>query len=252
MTAPRHRYASAPDSSGHNRILQFLPLVSSIARRCSQGGRSGLDFDDLVSAGTIGLIAALERFDASRGVPLEAYVAIRVRGAMIDALRQQDWVPRDTRRRGAQLGEARRRLSQRLGREPETGELAGELGHTPEELSALLASAAVPAMVSLDAPVSGESDVNWSEVLADERETNAADRVVRHEEVDALDDAIGRLGDQERKVMEMYYTQGLRYREIGAALGLCESRVCQIRSSALARLRQQINRRSMVRATRVR
>lgn len=222
-------------------IIRFLPLVRAIAIRVSRRYPSTLELEDLVNTGTIGLIEALERFEPDRGVPLKAFAELRIRGSMVDAIRKTDWVPREVRRRAYVIGEARRSLHNRLGREPTRVELARALELTPEALEHRLQGAAPRALVSLDAAVNGDTETAWSEVVHDAEQSSPMDDQIAGEDRDALAEALERLSADERTVMTLYYENGLKYREIGALMGICESRVCQLRSRAVDRLRKRVH-----------
>lgn len=227
--------------SRNAEILRFLPLVRAIAIRVSRRYPSNLEVEDLVNIGTIGMMEALDRFEAERGVPLKAFAELRIRGAMVDAIRKTDWVPREVRRRNHVVGEARRALHNRLGREPSRAELARALELSPEALDDLLDSAVTRTVVSLDATVSGDSDTTLSELVPDEDGVSPTEAWIAGEDRDALADAISQLPEDERAVMSLYYEHGMKYREIGALMGICESRVCQLRGHAVDRLRKRVN-----------
>jgi RNA polymerase sigma factor for flagellar operon FliA len=225
-------------------ILRFLPLVRAIAIRVSRRYPSNLEVEDLVNIGTIGMMEALDRFEPDRGVPLKAFAELRIRGAMVDAIRKTDWVPREVRRRNHVVGEARRALHNRLGREPSRFELAQALELSPEALDDLIASAVTRSVVSLDATVSGDSDTTLSELVPDEDGVSPMDAWILDEDRDALTQAMSTLPEDERAVMDLYYGHGMKYREIGLLMGICESRVCQLRGHAVDRLRKRVNLRS--------
>lgn len=222
-------------------ILRFLPLVRAIAIRVARRYPSNLEIEDLVNTGTIGLIEALERFEPERGVPLKGFAELRIRGSMVDAIRKTDWVPREVRRRNAMLAEARRRLHHRYGREPSRAELATALELSPSALDDLLDSAVTRTVLSLDAPVNGDSETSWSELVPDEDTPSAVDDWVAGENRESVVEAYHRLPDDERTVMSLYYEHGMKYREIGALMGICESRVCQLRGRAVDRIRKRVH-----------
>lgn len=228
------------DTDRNQLILQFLPLVRTIAARVARRYPSTLEVEDLVNVGTIGLIEAIERYEPSRGVPLKPYAELRVRGAMVDAIRRTDWVPRDLRRRSQQVEEARRVLRRRLGREPDRQELAGALELGPEQLDSLLGAIAPRRVVSLDAPSTEDGRATLAETVADGALV-ALERWIEGESMEALSEAIERLPEDERQVIVLYYESGMKYREIGAIMGICESRVCQLRAKALDRLKKRVS-----------
>ncbi len=225
------------------QIVSYLPLVRVIAIRVARSYPSSLEVDDLVNVGTIGLIEAVDRFEAHRGVPLRAFAELRIRGAMVDAIRKTDWVPREIRRRTHLVDDARRSLRHRLGRPPDREELAAALEVTPEVLDELIGSTAPRRLVPLDAPADGETQVRLADMVADE-EALVLDRWIDDEDRGAVDEAIEQLPDDEREVVVLYYEGGLKYREIGARMGICESRVCQLRGKAVERLRKRVQLRA--------
>jgi RNA polymerase sigma factor for flagellar operon FliA len=214
--------------------------VRAIAIRVARRYPSNLEVEDLVNIGTIGMMEALDRFEAERGVPLKAFAELRIRGAMVDAIRKTDWVPREVRRRNHVIGEARRALQNRLGREPSRFELAQALELSPEALDDLLDSAVTRSVVSLDATVAGDSETTLSELVADEDRVSPSDAWIASEDRQAVAEAIELLPEDERAVMNLYYQHGMKYREIGGLMGISESRVCQLRGHAIERLRKRV------------
>jgi RNA polymerase sigma factor for flagellar operon FliA len=232
--------ASLLDSQERNRlIVTYLPLVRMIAVRVMRRYPSTLELEDLVNVGTLGLIESLDRYEADRGVPLKGYAELRVRGAMVDAIRKTDWVPREVRRRTHRVDDARRSLRQRLGREPDRIELSAALEMSPDALDSLMGTIAPRRVVSLDAPSTDDGRGTVADTVAD-RTALVLDKWIEGEHMGALDDAISNLPEDEQRVTIMYYQRGMKYREIGAVMGVCESRVCQLRTKALDRLRKRV------------
>lgn len=244
--------AMPPHVHRNAEILRFLPLVRAIAIRVARRYPSNLEIEDLVNIGTIGMIEALERFESDRGVPLKAFAELRIRGAMVDAIRKTDWVPREVRRRNQLLGEARRALHHRLGREPNRAELARALELSPEQLDDLQDSAVTRSVISLDAPVNGATDTPWADMVADEDQPSPMEEWIAGEDREAVTDAFERLPDDERAVMSLYYEHGMKYREIGALMGICESRVCQLRTRAVDRIKKRVHLHAVASSQRVR
>ena len=236
MAPPAHSERDA-------QIMSFLPLVRVIAIRVARCYPSSLEVDDLANVGTIGLIEAVDRFEADRGVPFRAFAELRIRGAMVDAIRKTDWVPREIRRRTNLVDDARRTLRNRLGRAPTRDELAAALEVTPEVLDEVIGSTAPRRLVPLDAPVVEDSQTKVSDMVAD-TDALVLDRWIQDEDRGAVDEAIGQLPDDEREVVVLYYERGMKYREIGAKMGICESRVCQLRGKAVERLRKRVQLRA--------
>ncbi|MDP2313237.1 MAG: FliA/WhiG family RNA polymerase sigma factor [Pseudomonadota bacterium] len=225
------------------QIINFLSVVRVIAIRVARVFPSSLEVDDLINVGTIGLIEAVDRFEAHRGVPFRAFAEVRVRGAMVDAIRKTDWVPRQVRRRGHVVEDARRTLRNRLGRAPTRDELAACLEITPEVLDELVGATAPRSLVSMDAQTSSDTQTTVADTVADD-EPLVLERWIEGEDRGAVAEAIELLPDDEREVVVLYYERGLKYREIGARMGICESRVCQLRSKAVERLRKRVQLRA--------
>lgn len=240
----RSQAASAP--SEQESVLSYLPLVRQIASRLALRMPPGLETQDLVGAGVLALIQALRELDASRKETGQAYVAIRVRGAMLDAIRKHDRIPRAVRDRYRQYVRAIRALENRLGRAPDEQEIRCELGLSEEAYQMFLDQARPLSFLQLEelslseraleeiargkrAPdaLSPESSAEWREIHA------------------ILGRAIDALPDRERLVIELYYYEELNLKEIGALLGVGESRVCQLHTQALLRLKARLQREDL-------
>jgi RNA polymerase sigma factor for flagellar operon FliA len=229
------------DADARERLLtEHLGLVHFVARQVARGISVEADFDELVSAGTIGLMNALESFDASRGLAFSTFAAPRIRGAILDELRRQDHVPRSIRRKAREIGSAREALTRVLGRAPEEREVAEHLGVDLQTLWRWQGDVEGAVHMPLDRP-SGESGApSPIEVLTGD-DGGGIESLLNHEqEVEVLRDAILRLKEQERTVLALYYFEELKLHEIAKVLELTESRVSQIRSKAIGRLRAQM------------
>lgn len=222
-------------------LEQHLPLVRFVARRLWNKIRKRMDLDDLVSAGTVGLVNAVENFEPERGLAFSTFATPRIRGAMLDHLRKWDHVPRSVRRKQRALREAREELTHRIGRDPTKLEIAEELDLDLDTVCRWESDASDAVRVALDAPLPGEGKrVTSAEVLPGETGEAYADGINHHEEVEALKEAVAQLSERERTILSLYYYEGLKMREIGEVLGITESRVSQIRSGILRTLRGQI------------
>lgn len=230
----------AGNQTARDRLLEdHLGLVHHVARQVSRTLAVRADFDELVSAGTIGLMTALEGFDAGRGLAFSTFAAPRIRGAILDELRKQDHVPRSIRRKTREISAAREAYQRVNGRMPEDRELAEQLGVDMDTLWRWQADVEGAHHIPLDrAP--GERE-NASAVPADtltsHTDSDVEDSLTHEQEVSHLKDAILRLKEQERVVLSLYYFEELKLHEIAKVLELTESRVSQIRSKALSRLR---------------
>ena len=192
-----------------------------------------VELDDLIQAGTIGLLDALKRFDANQGASFATFASQRIRGAMLDELRSRDWVPRRVRRNARALDETLRLLEQRLGRAPEEREIAAALGIDLAEYRQLLLDANGSQMVALDEM--GEDEIDA--VSATSQALSPFAELAEGRDRERLIKAIEALPEREKLLLALYYQEDLNLKEIGAVLGVSESRVCQLHSQAVARLR---------------
>lgn len=220
-------------------VQKFAPLVKRIAYHLMTRLPASVQVDDLIQAGLIGLLDAAEHYDGSQGAQFETYAVQRIRGAMLDELRHADWLPRTVRKNLRQIEAAMSKLEQALGRPPTESELAQELNVSLADYQQML----------LDAR--GHQLVYYEDL----QDSEGADFLERHHATDAdnplriledqgfrqmLVEAIKSLPERERQMMAMYYEQDLNLREIGEVLGVSESRVCQLHTQAVARLRAKL------------
>ncbi len=231
------------DENLRNTLIEHhMPLVRSIAERVLQTLPKSIELDDLSSAGTFGLMDAINGFDLSRGIKFKTYCTTRIRGSILDELRSQDWVPRLVRLKAHRLDRAIRRLEGEFGRTPNQVEIATELGITLEELDAHQAEANAKTIFSLSEKWDDgdeEKEMEKVEILADRKAVDPVDTIQQH---DALEMITSSLTKKERLIILMYYYEGLTMREIGEIMELTESRVCQIHSNVMARLKAQLDR----------
>lgn len=228
------------DADARDQLLnEHLGLVHFVARQVARGLAVEMDFDELVSAGTLGLMNALESFDAGRGLAFSTFAAPRIRGAILDELRRQDHVPRSIRRKTREINAARESLSRQLSRPVTDRETAGQLGVDVETLWRWQADVEGAVHLPLDRSTSPQDDtgVTPAEQLVTDDENPIEQQLNHEQEVDHLRAAIMKLKEQERVVLSLYYYEELKLHEIAEILGLTESRVSQIRSKALSRLR---------------
>ena len=230
------------DSARNALLLENLNLVHHVARQLSKSLAVDADFDELVSAGTIGLMTAVKSFDARRGLAFSTFAVPRIRGSILDELRRQDHVPRSVRRKARDISRTRELLMRALGRMPEDSEMAHHLGTDVQTFWRWQAEVEGAVHLSLTA-TSGE-DGNTiptrAELLSNDEES-PDERLSREGEVALMREAILRLNDQERTVLSLYYFEELKLHEIAEILGLTESRVSQIRSKALQTLRTRLH-----------
>jgi RNA polymerase sigma factor FliA len=222
-------------------LNRHLGLVYHVARQLNRSCAKEMELDELVSAGTLGLIEALDKFDASRGLAFSTFAAPRIRGAILDELRRQDRVPRSVRRRARAMNGATESLTHRLGRSPEAGEIASDLGIDVATLWRWRSDGESAHPVSLDRASSDAEGTRMpSEFLASDG-PDIEDELTKEQEVGQLRDAVLELTEQERLVLSLYYFEELRLSEVARVLGVSESRVSQIRAKAVLRLRSKLD-----------
>ena len=225
-------------------ILTYAPLVKYVAGRLGSGLPAHVDEGDLVSYGLLGLIGAIERYDPARDVKFETYAMARIKGQIIDELRSMDWVPRSVRARARHIERAIGELEARLGRAPTDEEIAKKLGVTEEELEESLGEIARSSIAALDelwtVSGSGGDQVALIDTIEDEGAPDPQGTLSVTEQKEALADAIARLPEREKLVVTLYYYEELTLREIGEVLGVTESRVSQLHTKAILRLKAHI------------
>ncbi len=222
-------------------ILTYSPLVKYVAGRVAAGLPNSVDSADLVSYGIFGLMDAIEKFDPSRGFAFETYAMSRIKGAMIDALRSLDWVPRSVRSKARRVEQAYQKLESKMARSPTEAELAAELDMSVDQLQALLGQISKLGLVALDDPLAGERNEarTLGDALPDQGEEPGA-ALDRAETKRQLAASIAMLPERERTVLGLYYYENLTLAEIGQVLGVTESRVCQIHTNAVLHLRSKL------------
>ena len=235
-------FAAGDDTARTALLTKHLSLVHHVARQLSRTLASQANLDELVSSGTLGLMNAIDSFDVSRGLAFSTYAVPRVRGAILDELRRQDHVPRSVRRKTRDIAHARDALMRKLGRAPENRELAEALEVDLETLWSWQSDLESAVHIPLDRSASDRESTSPSpaELLCDDDDEGADERISHEQEVVLLRDAIMGLKDQERTVLSLYYFEELKLHEIATIVGLTESRVSQIRSKALMRLRSTL------------
>ncbi|CAN5909698.1 FliA/WhiG family RNA polymerase sigma factor [soil metagenome] len=234
---------AAGDQDARSALLtKHLSLVHHVARQLSRSLAAQANLDELVSSGTLGLMNAIDSFDVSRGLAFSTYAVPRVRGAILDELRRQDHVPRSVRRKTRDIAHAREALMRTLGRPPENRELAEALDVDLDTLWRWQSDLESAVHIPLDRSASDRESTSPApaELLTDDDQEAADDRMSQEQEVVLLREAILELKDQERTVLSLYYFEDLKLHEIATIVGLTESRISQIRSKALLRLRGKL------------
>ena len=226
-------------SSQDEQITKYAPLVKRIAYHMMARLPASVEVDDLIQVGLIGLMDAVGRFDGTQGAQFESYATQRIRGAMLDELREADWLPRHVRQKSRQIESAIHRLEQRNGKSPSEQEISAELGMPIDQYQSMLGDVKCSQLLYYE-DFSDEDSASFLErYLVDGSSDPLA--VLEDEGFrDSLIAAIHHLPERERSMMGMYYEQDMNLKEIGAVLGVSESRVCQLHSQAAARLRAQL------------
>jgi len=237
-------YHANPNSTLRSKLIeQYAPLAKYVVDRMNLQPSGGISYDDLISQAIVGLIEAIDRYDPSRGVKFNTYAYYRIRGAVIDMLRELDWVPRSLRSKGNDILNVMTRLESELGRPPTDEEVASAMGLSPTQFGELVQEVGGQTLVSLDETL--ESDGNESyypigDSIADESTTSPVKFAEDQDQRRLLAEAISELPEKEQLVISLYYTDGLTLKEISAVLGVTESRVCQLHSKAILRLRSMM------------
>ncbi|GAB6197052.1 RNA polymerase sigma factor FliA [Lysobacter xanthus] len=230
------RTASA-DFDANAVVVKHGELVRRIAHHLAARLPASVEVDDLIQAGMLGLIEAAKNFQADQGAAFETYASIRIRGAMIDEIRRGDWVPRSVHRRYRDVVAATRQVEQANGRAANSAEIASVLGVSLEDYHHMLEDASRGQLLSLDEQM---DDFDGEPRLAASCNVTPARELEHTVFRQALGEAIGNLPEREQLVLSLYYEQEMNLREIGAVLGISESRVCQIHGQAVLRLRGRL------------
>jgi RNA polymerase sigma factor for flagellar operon FliA len=224
-------------------ILEHLPQVRLIARRIHDRLPESVSLDDLISTGVLGLIAAIDRFDPTQNVKLKTYAEYKIRGAILDSLRGLDWAPRQQRKRAKQIEAAISAAEQRLHRTPSEEEIAAELGQTVEEYHAWLVDARGLNLGSLEAAQGEDENRDLLQFVSDDERQWPSHVVERSELQVLLGEAISKMPPMEKTVLSLYYYEELTLREISTIVNLHESRISQLKTQAILRLRVYMEKR---------
>ena len=224
-------------------ILEHLPQVRLIARRIHERLPESVNLDDLVSTGVIGLISAIDRFDSSHNVKLKTYAEYKIRGAILDSLRGLDWAPRQQRKRSKQIEAAIVAVEQRVQRSPGEDEIAAQLGLSLEEYYGWLVEIRGLNLGSLENASGDEDNRDLLKFVSDDEESWPSRLLERGELKKLLAEAISKMPDVEKTVLSLYYHEELTLREISKILRLHESRISQLKSQAILRLRAYMEKR---------
>ncbi len=227
-------------------IIRYAPLVKYVAGRVAIGLPSNVEFDDLVSFGVFGLMDAIEKFDPLRGIKFETYAIARIRGAVLDGLRSNDWVPRSVRQKARQLERVCVELENRLGRTANDQEISEAMQMSVNEFYQLLSEVSCTTLTSLDELWSINANDDESIRVLDLVRNDESEDPLHHVEIEdiknTLAKAIDHLPERERMVIALYYYEGLTLKEIGEIMEISESRVSQIHTKAIFRLQGRLSR----------
>lgn len=221
-------------------VLQYAPVVKHIANRLAARLPANFQVDDLIQVGMIGLLEAIEKFDSKRGIKFKTYAEIRVRGAMLDDLRSKDWIPRSVRDNANKLEKAYSELRAQNIDHPTDKQLAKQLEIKPKELDTFLSKSRSIPLVSLDSAKSmgyEDDDMDILETIAPDEEEDPISNIIDSEAKEQLVEALGKLPEKEQLVLSLYYNEDMNLKEIGAVLGITESRASQLRTKAIGMLR---------------
>jgi RNA polymerase sigma factor for flagellar operon FliA len=239
-------YTKSKDQGVRDRlILTYAPLVKYVAGRLGSGLPAHVDENDLVSYGLLGLIGAIERFDPNRDIKFETYAIARIKGSIIDELRAMDWVPRSVRSRARDIERAIGELERKLMRAPTDEEISEKLGVTVDELNDSLSEIGRSSIAALDelwtiSSGGGGDQVALIDTIEDTQGPEPQSELAQTELKEALGEAIARLPEREKLVVTLYYYEELTLREIGEVLGVTESRVSQLHTKAILRLKARL------------
>jgi RNA polymerase sigma factor for flagellar operon FliA len=224
-------------------IVEYMPLVKYVAGRLAVGLPSSVQIEDLIGSGSLGLMSAVERYDPGRDNKFSTFAIARIRGAMLDELRAMDWVPRSVRRKARQLESVHARIESEQGRPARDDEIAKEMAIDLREYFQLLEDVRGATLLSLNEHCSSGEEESPSEIHETVQDTNSVDPIAVLEVQKmrkVLDESLDNLPERERLVLILYYYEEMTLKEIGAILGVSESRVSQIHTKAILRLRGRL------------
>jgi RNA polymerase sigma factor for flagellar operon FliA len=239
------RFKSTGDEQARERlVVAYSPLVKYVSGRMASGLPAHVEEADLISYGLVGLISAIGRFEPEREIKFETYAITRIKGAIIDELRSLDWVPRSVRSRAREIEKANSKLEHQLQRAPTDDEMSAELGMSVEEFQEALLQISNSTVAALDelwtvSDASGDQ-VSLLDTLQDPGAPDPAAVMDATDLKDRMADAIARLPEREKLVVALYYYENLTLREIGEVLGVTESRVSPLHTTAVLRLRSRL------------
>ena len=240
-------YLASPNPRDREKlVLHYLGLVKYVASRLASGLPDSVDMDDLVGAGMMGLMKAVEAYDPGKDVKFETYALSRIRGAMLDELRSLDWFPRSLRRKARQINQATEELQGSLGRAPTDGEVARHMDLDLHDFYRMVGEVSKSTLLSIEEEIRTRMDGTYTTVqdmLPDLRVPQADDQLESKETRGILRELLQGMPERERLVLTLYYYEELTLAEIGEVLGVTESRVCQIHGKSIQRLKTRLRER---------
>ena len=239
----KNAYALSKEDEREKTIEEFIPIIKHLAYKVCRGFEEGTIIEDLISAGIIGLLEAMEKYDANRGIKLNTFAYMRIRGAMIDELRSKDWFPRSARSKAKKIGEVVRKLENKLGRYPKEEEVAEELNMDLEDYLTMLKDYGNLSIVSIEdlSETSGEDKDRIIRYIVDE--SDDPEQYAQFAEMERiLAQELDKIPERQKLVLTLYYHEDMNMKEIAKTLGITEARVCQIHSQALLNLRTSMKK----------
>ncbi|MCT4585468.1 MAG: FliA/WhiG family RNA polymerase sigma factor [Peptostreptococcaceae bacterium] len=218
-------------------ILEYVNLVKIISGRLYNFYGSNIDYEDLVSYGIIGLIDAIDKYDLSKNIKFETYASIRIRGAIIDEIRNLDWIPRSIRQKSKMIKEVYKKYENLNGKEPTVEQLSKELNKTIPEVNKILEEVNIYNVVSLEEEISDNLKI---QIEDKSEEMNPEASLMKKDMINRLKTSVKKLKEREQMIINLYYFEELTYKEIGNILEISESRVSQIHSKAIIRIKNDL------------
>ena len=239
----KNSYALIKEDEREKTIEEFIPIIKHLAYKVCKGFEEGTIIEDLISAGIIGLLEAMEKYDVNRGIKLNTFAYMRIRGAMIDELRSKDWFPRSARSKAKKIGEVIRKLENKLGRYPKEEEVAEELNIDLDDYLTMLKDYGNLSIVSIEdlSETAGEDKDRIIRYIVDE--SDDPEQYAEFAEMERiLAEELDKIPERQKLVLTLYYHEDMNMKEIAKALGITEARVCQIHSQALLNLRTSMKK----------